>query len=58
MSSKVYLGDSVYVQKNSQGIVLTIVNDLRGPSNTIVLEVPVFEALIDFVINLEQKERA
>jgi hypothetical protein len=50
-SSKKYLGDSVYVDiDDGNRIVLTTVsNGLMVPSNEIVLELFVVEALIEYV---------
>lgn len=46
---KVYLGDSVYAEVENGMIKLTTENGL-GPSNTIYLELFVFEALEQFVM--------
>jgi len=47
---KEYLGDSVYVEEESGGYVLTTENGLPGdPSNLIFLEDSVYRALIRFV---------
>jgi hypothetical protein len=46
--TKVYLGDSVYADFNGYGVVLTTENGY-GPSNTIVLEPEVIEALSRYV---------
>lgn len=48
---KVYLGDSVYVAFDGFGLVLTTENGF-GPSNTIVLEPEVYEALTQYVARL------
>jgi hypothetical protein len=45
---KVYLGDSVYAALEGDRVVLTTENGF-GPSNTIVLEPKVFEALNRYV---------
>jgi hypothetical protein len=49
--SKVYLGDSVYVDVNRAGqLVLTTENGLpTDPSNTIYLEPDVYDALVLYV---------
>ena len=47
---KEYLGDSVYVEEESGGYVLTTENGLPGdPSNLIFLEDSVYRALVRFV---------
>lgn len=52
---KVYLGDSVYAEfDDCDCLVLTTENGL-GPSNTIVLEPAVFDALLELV---SARERA
>lgn len=43
---KEYIGDSVYVQHDGERLILTTENG-AGPSNTIILEHYVLEALID-----------
>lgn len=49
-SSKKYLGDSVYVDiDDGNRIVLTTENGLMVPTNEIVLELFVVEALIEYV---------
>ncbi len=48
---KAYLGDSVYVERDGRGVVLTTENGY-GPTNTIVLEADVFDALLQFVARL------
>lgn len=45
---KEYLGDSVYVAFDGYSLVLTTENGF-GPSNTIVLEPNVYEALTKYV---------
>jgi hypothetical protein len=50
---KVYLGDSVYADCDGYGIVLTTENGY-GPSNTIILEPEVFEALQIYVNGLRK----
>ena len=45
---KVYLGDSVYAESDGEDIILTTENG-EGPSNTIVLEPAVLQALWDFL---------
>lgn len=45
---KDYLGDSVYADFDGYAIILTTENGL-GPSNTIVLEPEVFQALDRYV---------
>ena len=46
--SKEYLGDSVYVEKQGDNIVLTTDNGL-GPTNTIILEPEVCIALVKYL---------
>ena len=47
---KVYLGDSVYATLDCGGIVLTTENGLpTDPSNTIFLEIEVYEKLVGYV---------
>ena len=48
MKRKVYLGDSVYLQIDERGVVLTTENGY-GPTNTIVLEPEVWFQLKRFV---------
>ena len=45
---KMYLGDSVYVDVDYDGVVLTTENDSFGPSNTIYLEASVMHSLVDY----------
>ncbi len=47
----IYLGDSVYAEVEDGMIKLTT-NNGEGPSNTIYLEPPVYEALELFVASL------
>ncbi len=54
---KRYIGDSVYVEFDGFALVLTTENSLpNDPSNRIVLEPEVYEALIKFVEHLAVKE--
>ena len=48
MSEKTYLGDSVYVEVEDGRLVLTTENG-SGPSNTIYLELEVYDALVRYV---------
>lgn len=49
--SKTYLGDSVYAVSDGYGVILTTENGLPSdPSNTIYLERPVIEALVNYAI--------
>jgi len=48
LMTKMYLGDSVYVEMHDHGIWLTTENGL-GPSNTIYLEHQVLDALLLFL---------
>ncbi len=50
-TEKTYLGDSVYVDFDGFGIVLTTENGY-GPSNTITLEPEVLEALTNYVAKI------
>jgi len=50
---KEYIGDSVYVDFDGFSFVLTTENG-RGPSNTIVLEPNVYEALVQYVGRVEE----
>ena len=53
---KEYLGDSVYATFDGFGIVLTTENGAPGdPSNEIILEPEVYEALVQFVEQLRKK---
>ncbi len=53
--NKVYLGDSVYVEFDGFGLVLTTENGLPGdPSNLICLEPVVVAALEAYVAALKQ----
>ncbi len=55
MSRKVYLGDSVYVDDfDGFALVLMTENGL-GPSNTIVLEPEVYQALVAYVEQLKER---
>jgi len=50
---KTYLGDSVYVEFDGNGLILTTENGLPdGPSNTIYLEPEVSIALVEFIERL------
>lgn len=51
---KSYLGDSVYVEFDGYGLVLTTENGY-GPSNKVVLEPEVYAALLAFVEALKAK---
>jgi len=46
--NKQYLGDSVYVEQDGAGIILTTEDGLRA-NNTIYLEIEVFEALLKYL---------
>jgi hypothetical protein len=48
---KAYLGDSVYVERDGRGVVLTTENGY-GPTNTILLEAEVLDALLGFVARI------
>jgi hypothetical protein len=48
MSTKEYLGDSVYVEFTQDQVILTTDNG-HGPSNTIALDEDTFTALVSFV---------
>jgi hypothetical protein len=52
MDAKTYLGDSVYVAFDGYQITLTT-NNGEGPSNTIILEPEVYQALIRFVDRIQ-----
>jgi hypothetical protein len=56
---KVYLGDSVYAETDGAGIILTTENGLGMASNTIYLELSVYDELCRYVEKLkaEAKER-
>ena len=55
--NKTYLGDSVYAQDDGYYIILTTENGLiGGPSNTILLEPSVYDALTEFVARREEEE--
>ncbi len=56
MIDKAYLGDSVYVAVENGMFKLTTENGM-GPSNTIYLEVQVFEALLKYVREALKKGR-
>jgi hypothetical protein len=49
---KTYIGDSVYVDFDGFGLVLTTENGIPPPSNTIVLEPDVYNALTLYVTAL------
>lgn len=49
MEKKEYLGDSVYVQNDGFGLILTTENEPNKASNTIYLEPSVYQALVDYV---------
>lgn len=57
MTSKTYLGDSVYAAPDPGGIVITTENGY-GPSNEIFLEYPVYKALIAFGDSVFRKAMA
>lgn len=52
--TKEYIGDSVYVEFDGYGLVLTTDNGF-GPTNTITLEPEVFHALARYVQRLEEE---
>lgn len=52
---KVYLGDSVYADVENGMLKLTTENGF-GPSNTIYLELEVYEALVAYVDSIRRKE--
>lgn len=54
---KVYLGDGVYIEFDGHGLVLTTEDGIRT-TNTIVLEVEVYQALLRYVASLETKRSA
>jgi len=54
MSTKDYLGDSVYVDVDNGMLKLTTDNGY-GPSNTIYLEPEVYEALTRYVQRIKQE---
>jgi len=54
MSTKAYLGDSVYVDVDNGMLKLTTDNGY-GPSNTIYLEPEVYEALTRYVQRIKQE---
>lgn len=49
MTNKDYLGDSVYVDIENDGLMLTTENGDGPPSNDIYLDRAVFEALLRYV---------
>lgn len=51
---KKYLGDSVYVDVDRGALVLTTENGF-GPSNTIILESEIYDALIAYVEHIRQQ---
>lgn len=51
---KEYIGDSVYANFDGYHIVLTTENGY-GPSNTIALEPPVLNCLVEYVKRLDVK---
>ena len=54
-----YLGDSVYVEWDGNGLILTTRNGLpTDPSNTIYLEPYVYTALVEYVKNLKTIQAA
>ena len=52
---KIYLGDSVYAEFNGVDITLTTDNGY-GPSNTIVLDSEVIQALNEFVATIKKED--
>ena len=57
MSDKVYLGDSVYAEIQDGMIKLTAENGV-GPSNTIFLEAPVYDCLVEWVRQVRARAAA
>ena len=56
MSRTAYLGDSVYVAFDGNGLVLTTEDGMEdGPTNTIYLESEVYRALMSFVARLREE---
>ena len=52
---KAYLGDSVYVEYDGWGLILTTENGLPAdPSNTIHLEPEVVDSLLDYVAGIRK----
>lgn len=56
MIPKDYLGDSVYAEDDGYGIILTTENGY-GPSNTIILEPSVMEALIRYYERMKEARK-
>ena len=55
--SQVYIGDSVYVAFDGNGLILTT-NNGYGAINTIYLEQEVYEQLVVYVKSLRRKQDA
>jgi hypothetical protein len=55
MSTKDYLGDSVYVDIDKFGGVVLTTENGYGPSNIIVMEPAVYAALIRYVERMQEK---
>jgi len=53
--NKQYIGDSVYVDFDGCGLVLTTENGY-GPTNTIMMELEVYDALVAYVNQLKEAE--
>jgi hypothetical protein len=53
---KTYLGDSVYVDFDGFALTLTTENGIPPPSNTIVLEPEVYNALTLFVATRRRRQ--
>ncbi len=55
MTSKRYLGDGVYVDRDARGLILTAEDGIQA-TDTIVLESEVFVALVRYVERLHELE--
>ena len=54
MADKAYLGDSVYVAQNLAGHLVLTTDNGFGPTNIIILEPEVYEALEAYVTRLRK----
>lgn len=52
--SKEYLGDGVYVALDGHGMLKLTTEDGISATNTVVLELPVYEALVRYVERLKR----
>lgn len=53
-ANKNYMGDSVYADFDGHDIILTTENGTGAPSNEIVIEPEVFQAIQEYVVRIRE----